>query len=66
MEGWKSKSNWSLVTSLPLGFEGLGEEGLVIHLALGSLLADSVNLGFQVIHFQFGEQVLEFHQVISS
>ena len=58
--------NAALVTSLPFCFQGLGEKGFVIHLALGGMLADSVNLGFQVIHFQLGEQVFKFHQATSS
>ena len=56
----------TLVAPLPFGRQRLGQEGLVVLLALGSLFADRIQLRFQVIHLQLVEQVVQFHWVTSS
>jgi hypothetical protein len=55
-----------LVASLPLDLQSPGEETLEIQLALRRLLADRIQLGFQMIHFQFFEQGHQLHDDASS
>ena len=56
----------ALVAPLPFGLQRLVQEGLVVQLALGGLLADRIQLGFQVVHLQLVEQMVQFHQATSS
>ena len=56
----------ALMAAAPLGFEGLGEEALVVQVALGGVLADAVELGQQVLHLHPLEEGGQFHVATSS
>ena len=49
----------ALETALPFGLQRLYQESLVVHLLLGGLLTDGIQLGFQVVHPEFVQQVFE-------
>jgi hypothetical protein len=53
----------ALVPALPLILTRLDKKGFVVFLALGCLLADSIQLSFQVIHLQLVEERVQFHLV---
>jgi hypothetical protein len=50
----------------PLGFKSLGEEALVIEVALGGVLADVVELDQQMLHLHPLEEGGQFHVATSS
>lgn len=56
----------ALVPAAPLGLQGLGEEALVVEIALGGVLADAVELGQEVLHLHALEEGTQFHVATSS
>ena len=56
----------ALGPALPLDRQGFGQEGLVVQFTFGRLFTDGLQLGFQIIHLQFGEQAGQFHDAASS
>src|SRR5262249_3078812 len=56
----------ALVPAAPLGLQGLGEEALVVEVALGRVLAHAVELGQQVLHLHPLEEAGQLHVATSS
>jgi len=56
----------ALMPPPPLGLQGLGEEALVVEIALGRVLAHAIELGQQVLHLHPLEEGAQFHVVASS
>ncbi len=56
----------ALVPAAPLGLQGLGEEALVVEVALGRVLANAVELGQEVLHLHPLEEGTQFHVVTSA
>jgi len=56
----------ALVPAAPLGFEGLGEKAFVVEVTLGRVLADSIELGQDVLHLHALEEAGQLDVVTSS
>jgi hypothetical protein len=56
----------ALEPPLPFGFQGLGQEALVVQFPLGGLLADGLQLGIQVVQLQLLQQRGQLHRDASS
>jgi hypothetical protein len=56
----------ALVPAAPFGLERLGEKALVVEVPLGRVLADTVELGKEVLHLHPFEEAGQFHVATSS
>jgi hypothetical protein len=56
----------ALKAPLPLRFQRLGQEALVVQFPLGGLLANGFELGIQVVQLQLLQESRQLHRAASS